>query len=239
MGGMFSGCKSLTSLDLSTFDTRNVTNMGSMFYGCKSLTTLDLSSFDTGNVTDMRSLFQDCNALTVLDLSSFDTGNVTDMACIFTECVSLERISLGTGFKWVGWNCYPRAGNWESSSTGKVYSQREIPSGVADAYVFKPNTKASTAVNATSDPVDDDSTAVPAAASTCKAQGESATQKAVEGAPPLEEKASEESSAAAEAEGAEKNGVVKPEVAGEATKEDVSAIVPEGAEKNGAVKGGE
>lgn len=239
MGGMFRGCKSLTSLDLSTFDTRNVTNMGSMFYGCKSLTTLDLSSFDTGNVTDMRSLFQDCNALTVLDLSSFDTGNVTDMACIFTECVSLERISLGTGFKWVGWNCYPRAGNWESSSTGKVYSQREIPSGVADAYVFKPNTKASTAVNATSDPVDDDSTAVPAAASTCKAQGESATQKAVEGAPPLEEKASEESSAAAEAEGAEKNGVVKPEVAGEATKEDVSAIVPEGAEKNGAVKGGE
>ena len=239
MGGMFSGCKSLTSLDLSTFDTRNVTNMGSMFYGCKSLTTLDLSSFDTVNVTDMRSLFQDCNALTVLDLSSFDTGNVTDMACIFTECVSLERISLGTGFKWVGWNCYPRAGNWESSSTGKVYSQREIPSGVADTYVFKPNTKASTAVNATSDPVDDDSTAVPAAASTCKAQGESATQKAVEGAPPLEEKASEESSAAAEAEGAEKNGVVKPEVAGEATKEDVSAIVPEGAEKNGAVKGGE
>ncbi len=239
MGGMFSGCKSLTSLDLSTFDTRNVTNMGSMFYGCKSLTTLDLSSFDTGNVTDMRSLFQDCNALTVLDLSSFDTGNVTDMACIFTECVSLERISLGTGFKWVGWNCYPRAGNWESSSTGKVYSQREIPSGVADTYVFKPNTKASTAVNATSDPVDDDSTAVPAAASTCKAQGESATQKAVEGAPPLEEKASEESSAAAEAEGAEKNGVVKSEVAGEATKEDVSAIVPEGAEKNGAVKGGE
>ena len=240
MSGLFATCPLLTTVgDLSNWDTRNVTNMGGMFSGCKSLTSLDLSTFDTRNVTNMGSMFYGCKSLTTLDLSSFDTGNVTDMACIFTECVSLERISLGTGFKWVGWNCYPRAGNWESSSTGKVYSQREIPSGVADAYVFKPNTKASTAVNATSDPVDDDSTAVPAAASTCKAQGESATQKAVEGAPPLEEKASEESSAAAEAEGAEKNGVVKPEVAGEATKEDVSAIVPEGAEKNGAVKGGE
>ena len=62
-----------------------------------------------------------------------------------------------------------------------------------------------------------------------------ATRKAVEGMSPLEEKASEESSAAAEPEGAEKNGERKPEVAGMATKEDVSAIVPEGA----TVKGGE
>ena len=27
--------------------------MGSMFWGCSSLTSLDLSSFDTSNVTDM------------------------------------------------------------------------------------------------------------------------------------------------------------------------------------------
>ena len=214
MRSMFDGCESLTSLNLSSFDTNNVTDMNSLFYGCESLTTLDLSSFDTGNVTDMRSLFQDCNALTVLDLSSFDTGNVTDMACIFSECASLERISLGTGFKWVGWNCYPRSGNWESSSTGKVYSAREIPSGVADTYVFKPNTKASTAVNAASDPVSDETAADVAktgtvAASANKAKDESAAQKAVEGVPSLEEKASSESDAATGSEGAEKTTAVK------------------------------
>lgn len=199
-----------TSIDLSKLDTGKVTDMNSLFYGCESLTTLDLSSFDTGNVTDMRSLFQDCNALTVLDLSSFDTGNVTNMACIFTECVSLERISLGTGFKWVGWNCYPRAGNWESSSTGKVYSQREIPSGVADTYVFKPNTKASTTVNAASDPVNVAKTGT-VAASANKAKDESATQKAAEGKPSHEAKPSKEDAAAAASEGVEKTVAVKSE----------------------------
>ena len=199
-----------TSIDLSKLDTEKVTDMSSLFYGCESLTTLDLSSFDTGNVTDMRSLFQDCNALTVLDLSSFDTGSVTNMTCIFTECVSLERISLGTGFKWVGWNCYPRAGNWESSSTGKVYSQREIPSGVADTYVFKPNTKASTAVNAASDPVNVAKTCT-VAASANKAKDESATQKAAEGKPSHEAKPSKEDAAAAASEGVEKTVAVKSE----------------------------
>ena len=206
----FYSFKNATSIDLSKLDTGKVTDMNSLFYGCESLTTLDLSSFDTGNVTDMRSLFQDCNALTVLDLSSFDTGNVTDMACIFTECVSLERISLGTGFKWVGWNCYPRAGNWESSSTGKVYSQREIPSGVADTYVFKPNTKASTAANAASEPVNVAKTGT-VAASANKAKDESATQKAAEGKPSHEAKPSKEDAAAAASEGVEKTVAVKSE----------------------------
>ena len=34
---MFYDCKSLTNLDLSNFNTQNVTNMGEMFSGCNSL----------------------------------------------------------------------------------------------------------------------------------------------------------------------------------------------------------
>ena len=37
MSEMFSGCNSLTNLDLSNFNTQNVTNMSAMFSGCKSL----------------------------------------------------------------------------------------------------------------------------------------------------------------------------------------------------------
>ena len=37
MNGMFSNCSALTSLDLSNFDTSNVTYMWRMFSGCKSL----------------------------------------------------------------------------------------------------------------------------------------------------------------------------------------------------------
>jgi surface protein len=73
---MFDTCQSLTKLDLSNFDTSNVTDMQSMFYNCQSLTTLDLSSFDTSNVTDMFSMFQWCSKLT-LDCSHWNVDKVT------------------------------------------------------------------------------------------------------------------------------------------------------------------
>ena len=142
MDGMFNGCNALTALNLSSFDTRNVVDMDGMFLDCRSLASLDLSSFDTGKVTSMYGMFSGCKALTTLDLSSFDTGNVTEMNFFLEDCDSLERIALGTGFKWVGQNCFPPAGNWESVSTGKVYSEKEIPTGTADTYVSKPKTTA-------------------------------------------------------------------------------------------------
>ena len=73
---MFYYCSSLTSLDLSGFDTSSVTYMSYMFFGCSSLTSLDLSGFDTSNVTDMYDMFSDCSSLTSLDLSGFDTSSV-------------------------------------------------------------------------------------------------------------------------------------------------------------------
>jgi len=48
---MFSGCSSLTSLDLSSFNTENVTNMGAMFYNCSRLTNLNLYNFDMSGLT--------------------------------------------------------------------------------------------------------------------------------------------------------------------------------------------
>ena len=56
-GEMFLAMSNLTSLDLSDFDTSQVTRMDYMFYGMSSLTTLDLSNFDTSNVTRMPFMF--------------------------------------------------------------------------------------------------------------------------------------------------------------------------------------
>ena len=47
---MFYCCRKLSNLNLSLFNTKNVTNMSSMFYECKNLTSLNISSFDTQNV---------------------------------------------------------------------------------------------------------------------------------------------------------------------------------------------
>ena len=77
---MFYNCSVLTSLNVSNFDTSNVTNMNSMFEYCSALTSLDLSNFNTSKVTDMRYMFKNCPALTSLDLSSFNMAKVTDLS---------------------------------------------------------------------------------------------------------------------------------------------------------------
>ena len=54
MCAMFFKCYSLTSLNLSNFNTKNVQNMSYMFNECSSLTSLNLSNFNTNNVITMR-----------------------------------------------------------------------------------------------------------------------------------------------------------------------------------------
>ncbi len=97
MSYMFRDCSSLESLDVSGFDTSNVTDMRFMFEGCSSLESLDVSGFDTSNVTNMSVMFEDCSSLESLDLSGFDTSNVTDMSDMFFGCGSLESLDV-SGF---------------------------------------------------------------------------------------------------------------------------------------------
>ena len=94
MAYMFSGCRSLTSLDVSTFDTRKVTDMAQMFYDCGKLTTLDVSNFKTDNVTNMVWMFNGCKGLTTLDVSSFNTEKVTNMKGMFEYCTGLSTLDL-------------------------------------------------------------------------------------------------------------------------------------------------
>ena len=91
---MFSGCSGLPSLDLSHFNTQNVTDMRRMFYKCSGLTSLDLSHFNTQNVTDMYEMFSGCSGLTSLDVSHFNTQNVTDMQSMFSGCSGLPSLDL-------------------------------------------------------------------------------------------------------------------------------------------------
>ena len=54
---MFYECDKLLSIDLSNFNTNNVTNMEYMFCRCSSLTSLNLSNFNTNNVEEMWDIF--------------------------------------------------------------------------------------------------------------------------------------------------------------------------------------
>jgi surface protein len=91
---MFGGCNSLTSLDVTHFNTSNVTNMTYMFMACDSLTSLDVTHFNTSNVTTMQGMFHHCIGLTSLDLSNFNTSNVTNMGGMFSSCPNLRILDL-------------------------------------------------------------------------------------------------------------------------------------------------
>jgi len=94
MSYMFFNASSLTLLNLSNFDTSQVMNMDSIFRGMINLTTIDLSNFDTSKVEDMSSMFFDVRNLTTLDLSNFNTSRVTDMGFMFYGMSSLTSLNL-------------------------------------------------------------------------------------------------------------------------------------------------
>ena len=86
MAYMFNDCSGLASLDVSGFDTSNVTSMDSMFTYCQSLTTIPM--LDTSKVTSMGSMFDDCYSLTHANLKN------VKLAYLLNDSALLSKDSL-------------------------------------------------------------------------------------------------------------------------------------------------
>ena len=94
MSFLFREMKSITSLDMSHFDTSKVKNMSAMFYKMVNVTNLDVSHFDTSNVTNMYGMFCNMANVTNLDVSHFDTSNVTNMSSMFDGMSSITSLDV-------------------------------------------------------------------------------------------------------------------------------------------------
>lgn len=93
---MFYSCNKLTVLDVSNFNTVNVTNMYRMFHNCSSLISLDVSNFNTKSVTSMDQMFKDCRKLTSLNLKNLDISKVTSYGNIFSYVPNDVAIYVST-----------------------------------------------------------------------------------------------------------------------------------------------
>ncbi|MGQ2283584.1 BspA family leucine-rich repeat surface protein [Leuconostoc pseudomesenteroides] len=96
MRGMFQGSSNngLTKLNLTNFQTTNVTNMSDMFYQNETTETIDLSSWNVDQVTTFQYMFAYSN-IKSLDLSNWGinrTANGVDMSYMFsnTKLASLD-----------------------------------------------------------------------------------------------------------------------------------------------------
>ena len=95
MYGMFWGCNSLKSLELRNFNTTKVTNMGYMFSECTQLATLNIGTFRTDNVTSFIYMFSGCENLSSIDVSAFSTAKATSLNSMFSGCSKLKTLYLG------------------------------------------------------------------------------------------------------------------------------------------------
>ena len=117
MKWMFANCKTLKSIDLSSFKIKeeiiplkdsfsnilkivfnNCTNMSFMFYGCENLTSIDLySSLNSKNpksidMSNFDKQLQDIN------ISSSNTEKKKNMYCMFCDCIKLKKIKFSSSF---------------------------------------------------------------------------------------------------------------------------------------------
>lgn len=85
------------SLDLSLFETSEVTNMFAMFGSSQAKFITFGEKFDTSKVTNMTAMFQSSSAVS-LDLSGFDTSSVTSMSSMFhnSQAIELNMSSFNT-----------------------------------------------------------------------------------------------------------------------------------------------
>ena len=92
----------LTSVTFDdSFDQcHNLKDLSRWFSGCSSLTSIDLSKLHTENVTTMQSMFYNCSALIQVDVSGFDMTKVTNTSAMFNNCISLETIYAAAGTNW-------------------------------------------------------------------------------------------------------------------------------------------
>ena len=100
MSSMFGELYTLKHIDVSNFDTSNVTSFdrgwwSGVFYECRSLESLDLRNWDTRNVKSMIMMFYGCNNLKSITFGSkWSTANVTRMVAMFRNCYKLESLDL-------------------------------------------------------------------------------------------------------------------------------------------------
>ena len=72
--------------------------MGGMFCSCSSLSSLNLSGFNTGSVTKMNRMFEDCSGLvTIYASANFTTDSAVVHRSTFSGCTSLAGGS-GTAY---------------------------------------------------------------------------------------------------------------------------------------------
>lgn len=91
----FAGCTALASVEgVLNLDGAQLEILDGMFSGCSSLTELDLGHWNLPEAGSMAYMFEDCSSLATLNLSGLNAPLLSDVASMFDGCASLSALTL-------------------------------------------------------------------------------------------------------------------------------------------------
>ena len=128
-----SDAEQLQSVDFSEFKATGLVDISRAFSGCVSLTVLDLGGMNTSKVTNMSSVASDCRALKYVNLSGWTTEALTNNSSMFQFSSRLEAVVIDSPslFRLTSANAFngtPISGNY--ATKGYVY----VPDDLVDEY---------------------------------------------------------------------------------------------------------
>ena len=91
---MFNDCVCLKKVDLSKFDTSNLTRLMAMFQTCENLESITFFNSPIEKVTNMNFFLMRCSKIKSISLSNFNKEITVTMDNCFTSCKKLETVDL-------------------------------------------------------------------------------------------------------------------------------------------------
>lgn len=104
---MFYACRNMTSVNFYNTNLYSLQKAAFLFYSCYNLKTVNLDWKTSSNLTNVKNMFADCINLTSLSVYNLTMNNVTDASYLFSGCSNLTSVS---GFS-----------NWNTSKLNNLY----------------------------------------------------------------------------------------------------------------------
>ena len=139
MDSMFAGCTSLSKAEVANWNVDKVQTTNNMFANT-GIISLDLSKWNTPNLTSINQMFNGSDKLAVLDASGLNVSKVTsgNATSPFGGMLRLEEVAFGENWRWVdettrldnpdGNYVLDAIGKWYDNS-GNALLSSELPNG--------------------------------------------------------------------------------------------------------------
>lgn len=120
----------LTEIDFANLDTKSVMHFNWAFAGASKLTTIDVSGWDTSNVTDLGQIFYKDKALKkIIGIENWNVNRVITLCHAFQDCSSLTSIDLSG---WRPGSAYPVSDSLQFNNISSMFANDSQLESVGD-----------------------------------------------------------------------------------------------------------